>query len=44
MKSLGFVQHSVDSMPFYHIIDGKLVAIGIFHVDGLTLARRSSTT
>ena len=40
MKSLGFVQHSVDSMLFYHIIDGKLAAIGIFHVDDLILACR----
>ena len=40
MKSPGFVQHSVGSMLFYHIIDGKPAAIGISHVDDLILACR----
>ena len=40
MESLGFVQPSVDSVLLFHIIDGKLAAIGIVHADDLILACR----
>ena len=46
MTALGFVQHSADSMLFYKLENGELVAVGIFHVDDLifTCAARYDMT